>query len=85
MPRRSKIEVSAPDFDTNKSDTGAVMKRAQAVKNQREHSTKGVKKALAAFQVTSRDGGPDDLEGILALLVDGTWIQCACFGDRSIC
>jgi hypothetical protein len=30
-------------------------------------------------------GGPDDLEGILGLLVDRTWIQCACFGDRSIC
>ena len=67
-------------------DTGAVMKRlrAQAVKNQRERSTKGVKKAPAAFQLISRDGGPDDLEGVLGLLVDRTWIQCACFGDRSI-
>src|SRR5205814_10323761 len=32
----------------------------------------------------SRDGGPDDLEGILGLVADRTWIQCACFGDRSI-
>ena len=50
----------------------------------RSEATKGVKKAPAAFQVTSRDGGPDDLEGILGLLVGRTWIQCACFGDRSI-